>query len=177
MAQIEIINIGAQPNDGEGDPLRTAFTKTNNNFANLFGTFVNTSNTYTTGNTVNQVIFETSADTFSQAQFYIQSTDPAGTDSQTIQVYAQINNAKDSVKFTGYGSTFFGTGLASFDMDVFAGNVRVLCSPVVNTTLLHFIGSQVMWIGVAVPGLDIALDGYVDSVVSTQNDYNVTTEA
>jgi len=31
MAQ-EIINIGTTPNDGTGDPLRTAFTKVNENF-------------------------------------------------------------------------------------------------------------------------------------------------
>jgi hypothetical protein len=35
MAQ-EIINTGALPNDGEGDPLRVAFTKINNNFSELF---------------------------------------------------------------------------------------------------------------------------------------------
>jgi filamentous hemagglutinin len=35
MAQ-EIINIGTVANDGAGDPLRTAFTKTNNNFSQLF---------------------------------------------------------------------------------------------------------------------------------------------
>jgi hypothetical protein len=35
MAQ-EIIDIGASANDGAGDPLRTAFTKTNNNFSQLF---------------------------------------------------------------------------------------------------------------------------------------------
>jgi len=33
----EIINIGASPNDGQGDPIRTAFTKTNNNFSELYG--------------------------------------------------------------------------------------------------------------------------------------------
>ena len=32
----EIINIGAVPNDGEGDPLRTAFQKINNNFTQLY---------------------------------------------------------------------------------------------------------------------------------------------
>ena len=35
MAQ-EIINIGTVANDGSGDPLRTSFTKTNNNFSQLF---------------------------------------------------------------------------------------------------------------------------------------------
>lgn len=35
MAQ-EIINIGAQPNDGDGDSLRVAFTKVNNDFSDLY---------------------------------------------------------------------------------------------------------------------------------------------
>ena len=35
MAQ-EIINVGTAPNDGLGDPIRTAFIKTNNNFSQLF---------------------------------------------------------------------------------------------------------------------------------------------
>ena len=32
----EIIDTGSVPNDGSGDPLREAFNKINNNFANLF---------------------------------------------------------------------------------------------------------------------------------------------
>jgi hypothetical protein len=32
---IDLVNIGAAPDDGTGDPLRTAFSKTNGNFANL----------------------------------------------------------------------------------------------------------------------------------------------
>ena len=35
MAQ-EIINIGTTPNDGTGDPLRTAFNKVNENFTELY---------------------------------------------------------------------------------------------------------------------------------------------
>ena len=37
MATQQIINIGSSPNDGNGDPLRTAFQKTNQNFSVLFG--------------------------------------------------------------------------------------------------------------------------------------------
>jgi hypothetical protein len=36
MAQ-QIINVGAAPNDGDGDPIRTAFQKTNSNFTELYG--------------------------------------------------------------------------------------------------------------------------------------------
>ena len=32
----EVINVGAAPNDGQGDPIRTSFIKTNNNFGELY---------------------------------------------------------------------------------------------------------------------------------------------
>lgn len=32
----QIINVGTNPNDGTGDPARTAFTKTNSNFTELY---------------------------------------------------------------------------------------------------------------------------------------------
>ena len=35
----QIINIGATPNDGTGDPLRTAFTKVNADFTEVYGIF------------------------------------------------------------------------------------------------------------------------------------------
>jgi hypothetical protein len=45
----EIINIGTSPNDGLGDPIRTAFTKTNNNFGELFARTQTTPPTTLTG--------------------------------------------------------------------------------------------------------------------------------
>jgi hypothetical protein len=41
MAQ-ENINVGAAANDGTGDPLRTAYIKTNNNFTELYNNLTNT---------------------------------------------------------------------------------------------------------------------------------------
>lgn len=38
MAQ-EVINVGLSPNDGTGDPLRTAYTKCNSNFNELYSRF------------------------------------------------------------------------------------------------------------------------------------------
>ena len=35
MAQ-QIINVGSQPDNGDGDPLRTAFVKTNENFTEIY---------------------------------------------------------------------------------------------------------------------------------------------
>ena len=35
-ANVELVKIGTNANDGAGDPLRTAFAKVNNNFANIY---------------------------------------------------------------------------------------------------------------------------------------------
>jgi hypothetical protein len=147
MATQEIINIGTLPNDGEGDPLRVAFGKINNNFSNLFATFVNTTTSYSEGNTPGQIIFETPANTFTMGQILIYSADPAATSSQTINLFAQINQSGDEVKFTGSGSTFFGNAVTTYDMVVADGNVQVLANPLINKQLLHFIGSQNLWTG------------------------------
>lgn len=177
MATQEIINIGTLPNDGEGDPLRVAFAKINNNFSNLFSTFVNTSNSYTSGNAANQVIFETPADTFTMGQMYIYTADSTTLESQSIQLFAQLNQTQDEVKFSGYGATFFGSALASYDMEVADGNVKILANPVTENLLFHFIGSQNMWAGANIPGIPLELDGYVaNSIMSTEIDQNVTTE-
>jgi hypothetical protein len=62
-------------------------------------------------------------------------------------------------------------------MDVFGSNVRVLVSPFTTASLFHFISSQIMYVGNPIPGIDIQLDGYPDGqVMSTENDYNITTE-
>lgn len=176
MSEYEIINIGTLPNDGEGDPLRVAFGKTNNNFAKLFSTSSTTSNSYTTTGSANQVIFETPANTFSQGLFAIRSNDPGTNNSQTIQLYAQTDTNKTEVKFTGYGGTFFGDALASFDMDISGGNVRILCSPIESQPLFHFISSQILFQGAEVPGLELALDGYTDSVMTTETGLPISTE-
>jgi hypothetical protein len=54
MAQ-EIINVGAAPNDGQGDPIRTAFTKCNDNFTELYTSGGGASNTISNGNSVVQI--------------------------------------------------------------------------------------------------------------------------
>lgn len=176
MATQEIINIGTLPNDGEGDPLRVAFSKINNNFSNLFPTAINTSSSYTVGNTAGQLIFETSASTFTMGQLYMYVADPGGNSSQSMQLNAQINQALDDAKFSAVGTSVFGTPLTTYSMQVVGGNVQLLANPLVDTTLFHFIGSQIIWTGANVPGLLFGIDGYVDSVMSTENALDLETE-
>lgn len=147
MANQQIINIGAMPNDGEGDPLRVAFAKINNNFSNLFPTAVNTSNAYSTGNAPNQLIFQTAANSFTSGQLYVYSADPTGNSSQAIQLNVQLNQELTDVKFTAFGTSFFNTPLTNYDMRVLSGNVQLLVNPLVNTNMFHLIGSQIQWAG------------------------------
>lgn len=172
----EWINIGAQPNDGTGDPLRTAFDKINNNFSNLFWTTTSTSTSYTEGLTANQVIFEYPANQFTQGVFQIRSSDPGSPDSQGITISAQITNNNEAIKCTGHGITFAGNAVSRYDMDIVDGNVRILSTPLLDTYVLHFIASEITFIGNAEPGIDIGLDGYVNSVMGTESDLIITTE-
>lgn len=177
MATLEVVNVGALPNDGEGDPLRVAFQKINNNFANLWQTSFQTSNTFSVGNTPAQVIFSVPVTSFTQGMFQIRSSNPDNNDSQDIMLQAQLTNNKDEVKFTGYGTSFSGNSITRYDMDVVGSNVRVTVNPLVDEVLLHFISSQITFIGVEEPGLMIELDGYpTSSVMSTENDLDITTE-
>ena len=52
MSQPIVINIGAIPNDGTGDPLRTAFNDVNINFANVWATGLVGSNVQIANNTI-----------------------------------------------------------------------------------------------------------------------------
>lgn len=172
----EYINVGATPNDGTGDPLRVAFEKINNNFSNLFYVGTVTSSNYSVGNLAGQVIFETPANAFTQASFQIRSSDTGTPDSQEITITAQISNDGANVKYTGYGTTFFGNALTRYSMDIFDGNVRLMVDPIVNEVLLHFISAQITYIGDTANGLNIELNGYIDSVMGTENGLDISTE-
>lgn len=177
MASQEFIDVGSAPNDGQGDPLRTAFEKVNNNFATLFSTFVNTSQSYTVGSTANQVIFETPASTFTLGEMTIYSVDTVTEDTQSIQLLAQQNFSGNAVTFSGYGYNYYGNSVATYNMDLSGGNVRILATPLNSNTMFHFIGSQNLWIGANIPGLNLQLDGYVvDSVLTTEDNFILTTE-
>lgn len=170
----EIINIGANPNDGTGDPLRVAFDKINNNFTNLFQTFLNSTVAYTFGNTQGQVIFEAPVASFSQGQFYIKSIANGTPDSQSIQLFAQIDNSNTDVKFTGYGTTYFGNALTNFDMVVASGNVQVLVNPLLNEDMTHLVNSQIMYISPSQVGDNLTASGYSGNVVlTTENNVNL----
>lgn len=174
----EYINIGATPNDGNGDPLRVAFNKINNNFSNLFLTATTISTAYTLGITSNQVIFEIPASQFYQGQFQIRSSDPGTPDMQDITLSSSITNNLAGVRFSGHSTLFQGNAICRYDMDVVGSNVRVLINPLVNTVLEHFISAVITYPNVVPPtGLELALDGYANNyLMGTETNLILTTE-
>jgi len=176
MATPEIINIGTLPNDGQGDPLRTAFQKINNNFAIVFSSGVFTYTGITTNNTANQVIFETDSSLFTQGVFQINSFTPNTANSQNITINAAINNGANAVKFTAFATTMFGNYVVSnYNMDIDGGNVRILVNPAVNTTVEHFISAQITF-NEEVQGMSLGLEGFSGDVLGTENSIPLTTE-
>lgn len=174
----EYINIGATPNDGNGDPLRVAFNKINNNFSNLFLTATTISTAYTLGITSNQIIFEIPTTQFYQGQFQIRSSDPGTPDMQDITLSSSITNNLAGVRFSGHSTLFQGNAICRYDMDVVGGNVRVLINPLVNVVLEHFISAVITYPNVVPPtGLELALDGYANNyLMGTETNLILTTE-
>jgi hypothetical protein len=173
----EYINIGATANDGNGDPLRVAFGKINNNFSNLFLTTNVTLTEYTIGTTTNQVIFEVPVQQFYQAQFQIRSSAP-GPDMQDITLNASITNNLAGVRFTGHSTLFEGNVVCRYDMDVIGGNVRVLINPLQNEVIEHFISALVTYKNTIVPaGIELSLNNYPPGyLLGTENGIILTTE-
>jgi len=171
----EIINIGAVPNDGEGDPLRTAFTKINNNFTQLYSTGTFTYDAYSFGNTAGQIIFETPANLFTQGTFQVNSNNPDTDDSQNIILNVAISNDVANVKWNGHGTLFFNDPVTTYDIDLVGGNVRILVNPLVDANVYHFIAAQITFNN-NIPGMSLALEGLSGDVLGTENIIPITTE-
>ena len=174
MAQ-EIINIGTSANDGQGDPLRVAFQKINNNFSQLYSSGFLTYQFTTFDNTANQVIFEVPVATFTQATFQVNSANPDNTDSQNITINASISNDGTTVKWTGHSTLFINGPVTNYNMTVVSGNVQLQVSPLVDATLNHLISAQVEGSAFTL-GTPLAIEGTTGSVLTTQSGIPLTTE-
>jgi hypothetical protein len=172
---IELVNIGANPNDGEGDPLRTAFSKINNNFVWMQQTSTEIASSVTLDDTANQVIWEYPANEFTQALIQIQSFREGSNDSQNALIGASIYNDGSDVKYTVYGITNTGSWLTQYDLDVASGNVRLLVSPLQDEAITHFLAYQVTWIGDLGLGSTMIAEGGAGLVTESGNVF-ITTE-
>lgn len=172
----ELINIGTLPNDGEGDPLRVAFQKINNNFTQLFSTGFLAYEATTFSDLPNQVIFEVPADMVTQATFKINSANPDTNDSQNITIDASVQNDATLAKWTGHSTLFINDPVTTYDVVVnnISGNFEVRVSPLVDTTLNHYISAQVQQATFTV-GIPLSIE-QGDEVLTTENNLIITTE-
>lgn len=172
----ELINIGTLPNDGEGDPLRVAFQKINNNFTQLFSSGSLTYEATTFDDTAGQVIFEVPANVFTQATFQINSSNPDTNDSQNITINASIKNDMTDVKWTGHSTLIINDPVTTYDviLDNLSGNVQLIVNPLVDNTVNHFISAQVQVASFTV-GVPLTIESS-DEMLSTENGLILTTE-
>jgi hypothetical protein len=172
---IQLVNVGGLPNDAEGDPLRTAFQKINNNFTYLQQTSTNIAKTVTLDDTASQVIFEYPADEFTMALFQVKSYRNDNNDSQMVFLGVQTYNDLSDVKYTIYGVTNVGNWLTQYDMDVNGGNVRLLVSPLQDEVITHFISYQITYEGDLGIGVPMITENGASMVTETGN-VLITTE-
>lgn len=156
---IQLVNIGTLPNDGEGDPLRTAFQKINNNFNFIQQAGTNITSAVTIGDTADQEVFSYPADEFTQALIQIHSYRGDTSDNQNALIGAAISNDGSNVSFVTYGITNTGDWLVNYDMDVTDGNVRLLVSPLGDYTINHFMAYQVTYVGDLGAAVPMATEG------------------
>jgi hypothetical protein len=176
MAQ-ELINIGTVANDGEGDPLRVAFQKINNNFTQLFTAGFATYEAVTYDDAPDQVIFEIPANAFTQGTFQINSANPATVDSQNIVLVASIYNDGTDVGWTGRNTIIINDAVVSgYDINIepISGNLQIVVSPIPDATLNHLISAQVQ-VANFTPGLPLITEGTNQSL-ATENNIIITTE-
>lgn len=176
MAQ-EIINIGAAPNDQQGDPLRTAFTKVNNNFTQLFAAMTSNSVIYSSGN-ANTVLFTFSAETFASGEIDIYTCNQVTGNSQSVTIDASTNLLSTGVKFTAHSTLFHGDPLTQYSMDIVGNLVTLYSEPLTTDLLTHYVASSVLIKPTVELGKAIALDGYPSAgyALVTENDLWLTTE-
>ncbi len=161
---IQLVNVGTLPNDGEGDPLRTAFQKINNNFTYLQQTASQIAKSVTLNDDPNQPILTYPADEFTMGLFQIKSYREDNNDSQMVFIGAEAYNDLSNVKFTVYGITNVGNWLTQYNMDVSGGNVRILVSPIQDEVITHFISYQITYegdLGLGVPMISESGEGLV----------------
>lgn len=158
---LQTINIGALPNDGEGDTLRTAFAKINNNFATLESSTTLTATVITAANIGNVVVFSTNANSFTQGTFQINSQQIVGNANTVVysnnsqNVTLNVSKVANStiINHTAYSTIISGAAIINgynaiianvIESNVAVPKMQIIISPDTanlgsNTNMIHTI--------------------------------------
>jgi hypothetical protein len=110
---------------------------------NLGNTNLGTATLSTIDTTVNQVIYRTPVANFTTGKFQISSADTGGSNvTQTATVVVSKNASNLSANYNVSGTVFTGAPLTQYNVAVAYGNVLVMVSPIVNTTMDHILSYQ-----------------------------------
>jgi len=110
---------------------------------NLGNSNFGTATLSTIDTTVNQVIYRTPVATFTTGKFQISTIETGGSNvTQTATVVVSKNSSNLSANYNVFGTVFTGTPLTQYNVAVAYGNVLVMVSPIVNTTMDHVLSYQ-----------------------------------
>lgn len=70
---------------------------------------------------------------------------------------------------------YFNDPVTTYDVDIDAGNVRILVNPLVDANVYHFISAQITFSN-NIPGTPLALEGSSGDVLGTEYLIPITTE-
>lgn len=91
----------------------------------------------TTTDSLNQEIFSVPASQFNTGTFHITSRESGSNNSQTVTMVVTKRNNGTSASFTAFGTVFIGTPVTRYNADWGFGNIRVMVSPILNSTITH----------------------------------------
>jgi hypothetical protein len=91
----------------------------------------------TINNTPNQEIFTLPITQLSAGTFRINSVENNSFNQQSVIIEATKRPGGASANFVAYGTRFVGTPITRYNVDVAYGNLRVLVSPIPNSTITH----------------------------------------
>ncbi len=114
MAQ-QVINIGGTANDGSGDPLRTAFTKANQNFTELYSKSAAGSNLDLSGNQIEATNSNGNVELVPNAAGRVVVVDDSITINTSKTPATSVGSAGDSAGMIAWNGSYIYVCTANYD--------------------------------------------------------------
>ncbi len=130
-ASISVQNVNANGNVTVGGSL------------NISGQKLDAFSVTTTNNNVNQVIYEAPVVGFNTGRFQITTREFASTNSQTVTLVVTKRTNNTAASYSAFGTVFIGVPVTTYNADVAFGNIRIMVSPLLNTTMTHTVSYQI----------------------------------
>lgn len=96
----------------------------------------------TVGNTPNQLILSIPENEMISGKFEIKSQSTVTSNNQTTTMVINKNTAGTNIKFSASGTTFNGSPITSYNVDLVFGAIRILVNPLVTDTIVHTLSYQ-----------------------------------